>query len=70
MAKGSILWFDSGKGYGFIKPDVGDRDIFVHYTGISGEGYRTLEKENLVEFDVVEGKNGKGPQAVNVRIAS
>jgi len=64
MAKGQVKWFDNKKGYGFIENDEGE-DIFVHYSNISIEGYKTLEKGEVVEFEVVEGT--KGLQAENVR---
>ena len=61
--KGKVKWFNAAKGYGFIERE-GDTDVFVHYSAIGSEGYRTLEEGAEVEFDVVEGK--KGPQAENV----
>lgn len=64
MAKGSVKWFSNRKGYGFITPEGGGKDIFVHHTGIKGEGYKTLEEGQEVEFDVVQGP--KGDQATNV----
>ena len=60
---GTVKWFDSKKGYGFISPDDGD-DIFVHYTSIQGDGYRTLEEGQRVEFVVSDGD--RGPQAKEV----
>ena len=65
MSTGIIKWFNEKKGYGFIVQDSGDEDVFVHYTGIVGEGYRSLTTEQRVEYEVVAGK--KGNQAVNVR---
>jgi len=64
MAKGQVKWFDNKKGYGFIENDEGE-DIFVHYSNITAEGYKTLEKGEFVEFDVIEGS--KGLQAENVK---
>jgi len=61
--QGTVKWFNSEKGYGFIRVDGGN-DVFVHYTAINGEGYRTLEEGQQVEFDIVEGQ--RGPQAANV----
>lgn len=61
--KGTVKWFNSSKGYGFISDETG-KDVFVHHSGINMEGYRTLEEGAAVEFDVTEGD--KGPQAVNV----
>nr|NNM89669.1 cold shock domain-containing protein [Bacilli bacterium] len=61
--QGTVKWFNSEKGYGFIRVDGGN-DVFVHYTAINGDGYRTLEEGQQVEFDIVEGQ--RGPQAANV----
>lgn len=61
--KGRVKWFNAAKGYGFIERE-GDTDVFVHYSAISGEGYKTLDEGVEVEFDVTDGK--KGPQAENV----
>ncbi len=65
MAQGTVKWFNSEKGYGFIAVD-GGQDLFVHYTAIDMEGYRSLEDGQRVEFEVGEGP--KGPQAEQVRI--
>lgn len=65
MAQGTVKWFNSEKGYGFIDPDEGGADIFVHYSGIDGSGFRTLEEGQHVEFDVARGE--KGLQASGVR---
>jgi len=65
MTQGTVKWFNSEKGFGFITPDQGDKDVFVHYSAISGNGYRNLEETQRVEFDVEAGP--KGPQASNVR---
>ena len=64
MAKGTVKWFHAEKGYGFITPENGGADIFVHYSGIKGKGYRKLEAGQEVEFDIVDGRKGK--QAENV----
>ncbi|MGH2812177.1 MAG: cold-shock protein [Actinomycetota bacterium] len=64
MAQGTVKWFNNEKGYGFITVDGGE-DVFVHYTGIEGDGYRSLTDGQRVEFEVVEGPKGK--QAANVR---
>ncbi len=63
MIKGTVKWFNNQKGYGFINDDEG-RDIFVHYSGLNMDGYKTLEEGAAVEFELVDG--AKGPQAVNV----
>ncbi len=65
MPQGKVKWFNSEKGYGFIAQDDGGPDVFVHYSAIASSGYRTLDEEQLVEFEVVQGQ--KGPQADNVR---
>lgn len=64
MSMGKVKWFNESKGYGFIEPDGGGRDVFVHYSAIQGEGYKTLSEGQAVEFEVVQGE--KGPQASNV----
>jgi CspA family cold shock protein len=63
MPQGTVKWFNPEKGYGFIRRDDGE-DVFVHYSAIAGEGFRSLEEGQRVEFEVTEGK--KGPQAANV----
>ncbi len=62
--KGKVKWFSNVKGYGFIEKEGGGQDVFVHYSAIQGEGYKTLEEGEGVAFDVVQGE--KGPQAANV----
>ncbi|MGE5690406.1 MAG: cold-shock protein [Pseudomonadota bacterium] len=64
MATGTVKWFSDEKGYGFITPDEGGKDLFVHHTGISGQGFKSLTEGAKVEFDATEGQ--KGPQAENV----
>ncbi len=59
MARGRVKWFSDEKGYGFIEPEGGGEDVFVHYTEIVGEGFRTLEEGNVVEFEAVEGRRDK-----------
>lgn len=63
--QGSVKWFSRVKGYGFIAPDDGGKEIFVHFSGIEGEGYRNLEEGQRVTYVVEE--TAKGPQAVSVR---
>jgi CspA family cold shock protein len=63
-----VKWFSDEKGYGFITPDDGSKDLFVHHTGIAGEGFKSLSEGAKVEFEAVEGQ--KGPQATNVHTVS
>ena len=65
MSQGTVKWFNSEKGFGFITPDDGGKDLFVHYSAVAGTGYRSLDENQRVEFDSEQGQ--KGPQAVNVR---
>ena len=64
MSQGTVRWFNAGKGYGFIADDEGGEDVFVHFSAINMEGYKTLEEGIEVQFDIVDGKNGD--QAANV----
>ena len=63
--KGVVKWFSNEKGYGFITPENGSSDIFVHYTAIQDKGYRTLAEGTQVEFEVVEGPKGKQASSVS-----
>ena len=65
MATGTVKWFNAEKGFGFIAPDDGGADVFAHYSAIATSGYRSLEENQKVEFEVKQGP--KGPQADNIR---
>lgn len=64
MVQGTIKWFSDQKGYGFITPEGGKKDVFVHFSALQGEGFKTLSEGQLVSFDIVSGP--KGEQAANV----
>ena len=64
VATGTVKWFDERKGYGFIEQEDGGEDVFVHFSALQGEGYKTLDEGQQVQFDIVQGD--KGPQAANV----
>ncbi|WP_455202522.1 transcription antiterminator/RNA stability regulator CspE [Kaarinaea lacus] len=65
MATGTVKWFNESKGFGFISPDDGSKDVFVHFSAIASEGFRTLAEGQQVTYDVEDGP--KGPQAANVK---
>ena len=64
MATGTVKWFNDAKGYGFITPDEGSKDLFVHHSSISGDGFKSLTEGAKVEYESREGQ--KGPEAINV----
>jgi len=64
LSTGTVKWFDSAKGFGFIAPEEGGKDVFVHHTAINGDGYKTLDEGQKVSFEIEQGQ--KGPAAVNV----
>lgn len=65
MATGTVKFFNNEKGFGFITPSTGEKDVFVHFSNVTGTGYKSLDEGQQVEFDVAEGR--KGPEAQNVR---
>ncbi|MBK0868078.1 MAG: cold-shock protein [Saccharopolyspora sp.] len=65
MATGTVKWFNAEKGFGFITPDGGGSDVFAHYTAIDASGFRTLDENQRVEFEIAQGP--KGPQASGIR---
>jgi CspA family cold shock protein len=68
MATGKVKWFNAEKGFGFIAVDGGGLDVFVHYSAIQSDGYRSLDEDQAVEFEITQGQ--KGPQADQVRVIS
>jgi CspA family cold shock protein len=68
VATGIVKWFNDDKGYGFITPDDGGKDLFVHHSGLLGEGFKSLAEGAKVEFEPSEGQ--KGPQATNVHVVA
>ena len=63
MARGKVKWFNDSKGFGFISQGEGEPDVFIHYTGITGDGFKSLKEGDEVEFEITQGP--KGPQASN-----
>jgi len=70
MASGTVKFFNDGKGYGFIEPEDGGKDVFVHFSAIVGEGHRTLYEGDKVSFEVEDDPRGKGKRAANVVVES
>jgi CspA family cold shock protein len=68
MATGTVKWFNDDKGFGFVTPDEAGKDLFVHFSGIAGEGFKSLAEGARVSYDAEAGD--KGPKAVNVRLIS
>ena len=64
MARGTVKWFSDQKGYGFITPEDGSKDVFVHHSAVQGDGYKSLQEGQMVDFEVTS--SPKGPQAANV----
>jgi cold shock protein len=67
MATGTVKWFNDAKGYGFITPDEGGKDVFVHHSAVTGEGYKSLAEGAKVQYDAADG--AKGPEAKSVVLA-
>ena len=66
--KGKVRWFNNKKGYGFISHDNQDEDIFVHFSNINMDGFKKLEQGDMVEFNLRESTDDKGPEALNVKV--
>jgi len=69
MVKGKVKWFNNQKGYGFIVPDEGGADVFVHYSTIQGDGYKTLSPGDDVQFEIIKGDKGELAQNVSKAVA-
>lgn len=67
MSTGTVKWFNDSKGFGYITPDDGSKDVFVHFSAIAATGFKTLKEKDKVQFDVEQ--NPKGPRAANVKMA-
>ena len=65
MSNGTVKWFNDAKGFGFITPDGGGKDLFVHFSAVQGSGFKSLRENQKVSFDVTSG--AKGDQAVNIK---
>ncbi|MEV0411041.1 cold-shock protein [Streptomyces sp. NPDC050448] len=68
MAQGTVKWFNAEKGFGFIAPEDGSADVFAHYSEIQGNGFKELQENQKVQYDL--GQGAKGPQATNIRSLS
>lgn len=68
MATGIVKWFNAEKGYGFIMPDDGSKDLFAHYSEICSEGYKSLQENQRVSFEVGQAQGPKGPSAKNIKV--
>ncbi len=64
MSRGTVKWFSDQKGYGFVTPEDGSKDVFVHFSAIGGDGFKTLKEGQTIEFEITQGP--KGPQASNI----